>query len=105
MDEKALAIAGAVAGLTVLRRGLRPAAKEALKGLVALGDVTAQTRDGLRDMYVEAKDEYYSDRRAAPEEPLEEVAPAVVPPAPRKPRARKTASSPGKKTSSPAATA
>jgi len=38
-----------------------------------LGDVTAQTRDGLRDMYVEAKDEYYSDRRAAPEDTVTQV--------------------------------
>ncbi len=104
MDEKTLAIAGAVAGVTVLRRGLRPAAKEAMKGVVALGDATAQARDGIRDMYFEARDEYHSARGNAPEDFSEAVVPPAAPPA-RRPRAPKPASSPGKTPSSPGAAA
>ncbi len=61
MDEKMVALVGAAAALTVAGRGLRPAAKLAMKGVVAAGDVTMDARRGIADLYEEAKRERRSD--------------------------------------------
>lgn len=57
MDEKMMALVGAVAGATVAGRGLRPVAKLAMRGVVAAADATAGARRGLTDLYDEAKSE------------------------------------------------
>lgn len=60
MDEKMLALVGAVAGVTLAGRGLRPAAKLALRGVVAAADATTGARRELSELYAEAKAEQRS---------------------------------------------
>ena len=60
MDEKVLAVAGVVAGVTLAGRGLRPVAKLALRGVVAATDATNGARRELADLYAEAKAEQRS---------------------------------------------
>ncbi|MDP8909550.1 MAG: hypothetical protein M3N47_10655 [Chloroflexota bacterium] len=55
MDEKMFALVGAVAGVTVAGRGLRPVAKLALRGVVAAADATSAARRELAELYAEAK--------------------------------------------------
>lgn len=57
MDEKMIALAGAVAGVTVAGRGLRPLAKLTIRGVVAAVDVTTGVRRELGELYAEAKAE------------------------------------------------
>jgi len=57
MDEKMLALVGAVAGVTLAGRGLRPVAKLALRGVVAAADATTGARRELSELYAEAKAE------------------------------------------------
>ena len=57
MDEKMVAVVGAVAGLALAGRGLRPLAKLAMRGVVATTDVTAGARRQLGELYAEAKAE------------------------------------------------
>ncbi len=69
MDEKMAALVGAAAALTFTGRGLRPAAKLAMKGVVAAGDVTMDVRRGIVDLYAEAKSERRSDPPPLPLQP------------------------------------
>jgi len=57
MDEKMFALAGAIAGVTVAGRGLRPVAKLAMRGIVAAADATTGARRGLTELYAEAQAE------------------------------------------------
>jgi len=57
MDEKMLAVVGAVAGVTLAGRGLRPVAKLAMRGVVAAADATTGARRELAELYTEAKSE------------------------------------------------
>ena len=57
MDEKMVAVVGAVAGATLAGRGLRPVAKLALRGVVAAADATTGARRELAELYAEAKAE------------------------------------------------
>ncbi len=57
MDEKMFALVGAVAGVTVAGRGLRPVAKLALRGVVVVADATSAARRELAELYAEAKAE------------------------------------------------
>jgi hypothetical protein len=58
MDEKTVAIGGAVATVMLARNLLRPAAKLAVKGGLTVADATASTRRELSELYREARDEY-----------------------------------------------
>ena len=64
MDEKMFALVGAVAGVTVAGRGLRPVAKLAMRGVVAATDATTGVRQGLADLYAEAK----AEQRGTPQD-------------------------------------
>ncbi len=67
MDEKMFALVGAVAGVTVAGRGLRPVAKLALRGVVVVADATSAARRELAELYAEAKAEQRgSEPDAAP---------------------------------------
>ena len=57
MDDKMIALAGAVAGVTLAGRGLRPLAKLTIRGAVAAADATTGVRRELSDLYAEAKAE------------------------------------------------
>lgn len=57
MDEKAMAIVGAVAAVAVAGRGMRPLAKVLMHGVVAANEATAAGRRGLQELYAEAKAE------------------------------------------------
>ena len=57
MDDKMLALVGAVAGVTLAGRGLRPVAKLAMRGVVAAADATSGARRELGELYAEAKAE------------------------------------------------
>lgn len=70
------ALVGAAAGLTLAERGLRPAAKLAMKGAVAAGDATMKARRGFDDLYAEAVHERRSDPPPLPTQPARAVAPA-----------------------------
>jgi hypothetical protein len=59
MDEKMFALVGAVAGATVAGRGLRPVAKLALRGVVAVADATSGARRAVGDLYAEARAEQH----------------------------------------------
>lgn len=74
MDEKMFALVGAVAGVTVAGRGLRPVAKLAMRGVVAAADVTSGARREFAQLYAEAKAE---QRRPEPDA----AAPAPAAPA------------------------
>lgn len=65
MDEKLLALVGAVAGVTLAGRGLRPVAKFALRGVVAAADATTGARRELVELYAEAKAEQRAGEPAA----------------------------------------
>lgn len=58
MDEKTVALAGAVAAATVLGRGVRPAAKTLIKGYLVVVDATAGARRSVSDLYAEARAEH-----------------------------------------------
>jgi hypothetical protein len=58
MDEKMVALAGAVAGATVAGRGLRPLAKVVLRGAMAAADATNSARKELVELYREARAEH-----------------------------------------------
>jgi len=72
MDEKTVAMGGAVATVVLARNLLRPAAKLAVKGGLTVADATASTRRELSELYREARDEY----RAGREAPVAESSPA-----------------------------
>ena len=57
MDDKMAAIAGGVAAVALAGRGLRPAAKLALRGVVAVADGSASLRREIGELYAEAKAE------------------------------------------------
>lgn len=57
MDEKMMALAGAVAGVTVAGKGLRPVAKLVLRGVVAASDATTGARREVAGLYAEARAE------------------------------------------------
>ena len=76
MDEKMFALVGAVAGVTVAGRGLRPIAKLAMRGVVAAADVTTGARREFAQMYAEAK----AEQRGV--EPDAAAPAAASPPAP-----------------------
>lgn len=61
MDEKVMALMGAAAAVTVAARGLRPAAKLAMKGVVAASEATTDARRGVSELYREAQ----AERRGA----------------------------------------
>ncbi len=65
MDEKMVAVVGAVAGATLAGRGLRPVAKLALRGVVAAADATTGARRELAELYAEAKAEQRGEPDAA----------------------------------------
>ena len=73
MDQKTIALVGAVAGVTLAGRGLRPVAKLAMRGVVAAADATSGARRELSDLYAEAKAEQRSPGADA------ETVPASVP--------------------------
>jgi hypothetical protein len=58
MDEKTIAVGGAVATVMLARDLLRPAAKLVVKGGLTVADATASTRRELSELYREARDEY-----------------------------------------------
>ena len=64
MEDKAIALAGAVAAATVLGRGLRPAAKTVINGYLWVADATADARTSVSDLYAEARAEHNVDRQA-----------------------------------------
>ncbi|CAA9503110.1 MAG: hypothetical protein AVDCRST_MAG45-1435 [uncultured Solirubrobacterales bacterium] len=64
MEDKAIALAGAVAAATVLRRGLRPATKTVIKGYLWVTDATADARTSVSDLYAEARAEHYAEGQA-----------------------------------------
>lgn len=57
MEDKVLMFMGAAAGVTVAGRGVRPVAKLAMRGVIAAADATVGARQGLVDLYAEAKAE------------------------------------------------
>jgi hypothetical protein len=57
MDEKMFALMGAAAGVALAGRGLRPAAKLAMRGVAAAADGTSAARRDLGQLYAEAKAE------------------------------------------------
>ena len=63
MDEKAIGLLGAAAALAVSGKGLRPVAKQLMKGYVAVADATASTREDLARLHAEARDEYRAQRQ------------------------------------------
>ena len=65
MDEKMFALMGAAAGVTLASRGLRPAAKLAIRGAVAAADATSGARRELAGLYAEAKAEQRGSRAEA----------------------------------------
>ena len=65
MDEKAIGLLGAAAALAVSGKGLRPVAKQLMKGYVAVADATASRRADLARLHAEARDEYRAQRQAA----------------------------------------
>ena len=57
MDDKMAAIAGGIAAVALAGRGLRPMAKLAMRGAVAVADGSAGLRRELGQLYEEAKAE------------------------------------------------
>ena len=76
MEDKAIALAGAVAAVTVLGRGLRPATKTVIKGYLWVADATADARTSVSDLYAEARAERQAgvDRVASPPPDARETA-------------------------------
>jgi hypothetical protein len=68
MDEKTVAMGGAVATIVLARNLLRPAAKLVVKGGLTVADATASTRRELSELYREARDEYRAGREATVDE-------------------------------------
>lgn len=79
MDEKTVALAGAVAAATVLGRGVRPAAKTLIKGYLVVVDATAGARRSVSDLYAEARAEHRVEARVSAAPP---PAPDVTEPSP-----------------------
>jgi hypothetical protein len=65
MDEKMAALVGATAVATVTRKRLRPAAKLAMRGVVAASDATVGAGRGITRLYNEAASNEHSLRAAA----------------------------------------
>ncbi|MDQ3355486.1 MAG: hypothetical protein M3502_01960 [Actinomycetota bacterium] len=65
MDEKTIALAGAVTAATVLGRGVRPAAKTLMKGYLVVADATAGARRSVSDLYAEASAEHRVEAHGA----------------------------------------
>lgn len=57
MDDRVLGAVGGMAGLALLRRVARPAARLGMRGVVAVVDATSGARRGLADLYAEARRE------------------------------------------------
>lgn len=57
MDEKMMAVVGAAAAVTVAGRRMRPLAKVLMRGVVAATEATGAGRQGLQELYAEAKAE------------------------------------------------
>lgn len=62
MEEKALVVFGAAAAVAIANRGLRPMAKLAVKGYVAVTEATADARRELAELRAEAREEYHAGR-------------------------------------------
>ena len=66
MDDKVAAIAGGIAAVALAGRGLRPVAKLAMRGAVAVADGSAGLRRELAQLYEEAKAEQRGAARSSP---------------------------------------
>ncbi len=64
MDEKMLGLVGGVAAATLLGRGMRPAARTVMKGVVIALEAASDTQDELRELYREAQAEQRAGRAA-----------------------------------------
>ncbi len=57
MDEKAMALIGAAAGVTLMGRGLRPVGKLMMHGVVAVAETAAASKRGVEGLYNEVRAE------------------------------------------------